>query len=45
MVFGSELNFNNGRYIGGGNTEGGGNGNDNGDGDGDENQGVQKGTS
>ena len=28
MVFGSELNnFNNGRYIGGGNTEGGGNGN------------------
>jgi len=38
MVFGSELNFNNGRYIGGGNTEGGGNGNDNGDGGGDENQ-------
>ena len=46
MVFGSELNnFNNGRYIGGGNTDGGGNGNggngggnDNGDGGGgDEN--------
>ena len=43
MVFGSELNnFDNGRYIGGGQTQGGGGGggNDNGDGGGnDENNG------
>ena len=45
MVFGSELNnFDNGRYIGGGQTQGGGGGggNDNGDGGGnDENNGGE----